>query len=377
MPLNFSRNADSLITVIEKVQLQNGKKNGISLSDSVYSYRQIPVDPKLRHDQNLISISFKAVQLGENPDLEYSYRLIPADTNWSEGGSGNNVTFYQLSAGKYQFEVRSHIKGFDWSLPAVYSFTIMEAFWNTWWFRMSMAMLAAGIIILLFLFRIRQIKGRIRIKNQLLELEMKALKAQMNPHFIYNSLNSIQALIANERPKEAGKYISQFANLLRQVLDQSDMHVITLEKELKTLQLYISLEGLRLNFIPIVKIQLSNELDGSSEFIPPLILQPFIENSLWHGLSDVSGEKILNINVTAIQDLLIISIIDNGIGRLKSSLQKMNMPGDHQSKGISITSQRLKDYNNDGLEPIVIEDLSDDSGNPSGTKVTIKIRRND
>ncbi len=375
IPLNFSHNADSLITVIEKVQLQNGKTNWAELSDSLYSYRQIPFDLKLRHDQNVITISFKAVQLGENPDLEYSYRLIPAETNWSEGSSGNKVTFYKLSPGEYQFEVRSHIKGFDWSQAAIYSFTIKEAFWNSWWFRIAMAILVAGIIILIFLTRIKQIKDRIRVKNQLLELEMKALKAQMNPHFIYNSLNSIQALIANDRSKEASKYISQFANLLRQVLDQSDMHVITLEKELKTLQLYISLEGLRLDFFPIVEIQFSEELDKSSELIPPLILQPFVENSLWHGLSDITGEKILKINIITYQDLLTISIIDNGIGRIKASSQKINMPGDHQSKGISITNQRLKDYNNDGLEPIAIVDLSDDSGHPCGTKVTLKIRR--
>lgn len=213
-------------------------------------------------------------------------------------------------------------------------------------------------------------------EDQAKKMEMKALNAQMNPHFIYNALNSIQALVANGKNSEGIHYIGSFSRLLRRILDNSENSIIGLDKELETVDLYIQLESLRLDMQLQYKKIIAENVITEFEKVPPLILQPFIENALWHGLSRKEGEKEIKVAITLESEWLTCIITDNGIGREKAGEFRKNSTTIHQSKGIDITRQRLGDFNNAGeVVPIEYIDLYDDEKRPVGTKVIVRIKR--
>lgn len=373
--INLYKEAPRII--IEKVSLSFKETDWSTLTDSLYSYYQLPYDPVLNYSQNSLAIFFNAIDFAtSNSNPEYSYKLLPLDTSWSIPSKIKSVSFAQLPAGKYQFIVRAKDRASGWGQPAGFRFTITPPFWNKWWFRLAIIAIASFIIISIFRARIQKIKRDAFIENQLKELEMKALKAQMNPHFIYNALNSIQALVANDKKTEGIHYIGSFSRLLRQVLDNSESNVISLDKELETIGLYIQLEALRLNMQLQYKKIMPQNIVTEFEKIPPLILQPFVENALWHGLSHKEGEKEIIITVSAKDDWLLCDVTDNGIGRVKAQEWKSNTTALHQSKGIDITRKRLIDFNeNDLVSPIEFYDLYDAEDNAFGTRVTVRIKR--
>ncbi|HUZ61689.1 MAG TPA: two-component regulator propeller domain-containing protein [Hanamia sp.] len=363
--------------IIEKVMLAFKKTNWSTITDSLYSYYLLPWQPVLHYNQNSLGISFNATDLSiasSNP--EYSYRLLPIDTAWSTPSKSKFVSLAELPSGKYQFMVKAKDRASGWSPPALFSFTIRTPFWNQWWFRLTIIALAAFIIINIFMARIRRIKNDAFVENQLREMEMKALKAQMNPHFVFNAINSIQALVANDKKMEGIHYIGSFSRLLRQVFDNSENNVISLDKELETVGLYIQLETLRLNMELDYTKNIPDNVVPEYEKIPPLILQPFVENALWHGLSYKQGRKEITINVSIRDQWLLCDIIDNGIGRAKAQELKEKSQAIHLSKAIEITRKRLIDFNEDSLtSPIEFTDLFDNGNNPCGTKVTLRIKR--
>lgn len=362
---------------IEKITLNFKETNWVNLTDSVCGYYEQPYQPRLSYRQNSLGISFDAADLSiSNPEPEYSHKLLPLDTSWSSPSKIKLVAFEQLPAGDYQFYVRARDKASGWSKPAVFIFTIRKPYWDEWWFRIVMIAVMGYIIISIFRARVRKIKEDATIENQLKELEMKALRAQMNPHFIYNALNSIQSLVAASKKTEAIYYIGYFSKLLRGVLDNSENNVISLDKELETIDLYFQLESLRLDVQPAYKKNIDENIVTEFERIPPLILQPFIENALWHGLSRKKGEKEINICITSGCDWLIFEISDNGVGRKKAQELKKNHLSVHQSKAIEITRKRIMDFNNDhSVDPIEFVDLYDDEQMASGTKIKLKLKR--
>ena len=236
--------------------------------------------------------------------------------------------------------------------------------------------LAASIIVFVYSRRVKTIQRRANVRNQLYDLEMKALKAQMNPHFIYNALNSIQSLIADEKKSDAINYVGTFSRLLRQVLEHTDSNVVTLEKELQTLRLYIQLESLRLNMDLHYELAADDEVMTENEKLPPLILQPFVENALWHGLSRKNGEKRLKVFVSQEGDYLICTIEDNGIGRaMAAEFKKESVREIYSSRGIDITIKRLTEFNKTRNAPVLYNDLLDDNGNAAGTRVSVFIKK--
>jgi len=376
-PENIGLSKETPRIIIEKVALAFKETDWSKLTDSLYSYYQLPRNPALNYNQNSLGIFFNAIDLStSNSNPEYSYKLLPLDTSWSNPSKIKSVSFAQLPEGKYQFMVRTKDRASGWSKPAVFGFTIKPPFWARWWFRIIILAIAALIIISIFRARVKKIRGDVFIENQLKELEMKALKAQMNPHFIYNALNSIQALVANDKKTEGIHYIGSFSRLLRQVLDNSENNAISLDKELETIGLYIQLESLRLDMQLRYEKIIPENIVTEFEKIPPLILQPFIENALWHGLSRKDGEKKIAITISLNADWLICDITDNGIGRNKANELAKNSAAIHQSKGISITRKRLIDFNDDErVTPIEFTDLYDEGKKPSGTQVTVRIKR--
>ena len=362
--------------VIEKVLLDMKETNWKKLDDSVYGYFQLPVFPRLDHSQNTLGIEFSGISVSNADYFEYSYRLEPLDKIWNAPSANSYITLVKLAPGTYTFKVRARGRGTPWSTPALFSFTIKPPFWETWLFRLLIIALAASAIISIYHNRVKKIRKNAELQNQLKELEMKAFKAQMNPHFIYNALNSIQSLIADDRKSEAINYIGTFSRLLRHVLEYTENNVISLEKELQTLKLYIELESLRLNMNLHYTINLEDDIICEHEKLPPLILQPFVENALWHGLSRKEGDKVLTISVSQSDYHLVFSIEDNGIGRMNAGRYKKQLSGDlYSPRGIDITVKRLKTFNKSTESPLVFRDLNDCNGEATGTRVIVHVKR--
>lgn len=233
--------------VLEDVQLQNQTTSWNKYTDSLYSYFQTPANLKLKHQENTLTFFFNSPTTIEAYDTKYSYRLLPGDTMWSKPSENKSVSFSKLHPAYYTFEVRSRNRGMEWGDITSFAFVIQKPFWDTVSFRILVVLLLSGLIVWAFRIRIKQERAKGETKRQLLELEMRALRAQMNPHFIYNALNSIQSLVATNQTSSANKYISKFARLLRQVLESSKRSEITLSKEMEALRLYVDLEKLRLD----------------------------------------------------------------------------------------------------------------------------------
>ncbi len=334
-----------------------------------------PVSAVLSHRENNIRINYTGITFQNYEGLQYSYRLEGLDTNWSQPSANTSITYAKLSPGSYTFQVRVKNTDGRWSDPANFSFSIRTPFWLTWWFRLGIVLVFSALLILIFRLRLKQIQKKVLLESQIRELEMNALRAQMNPHFIYNALNSIQSLILNDRSREAGGYISKFAKLLRQVLENADKNLVSLDKELYSLQLYTDLEKLRLSIDIEFLQEIDQNIDTANIMVPPLILQPFVENALWHGLSRKQGLKKIILRVDEDNDWVICTITDNGIGREKARENYSSFPEGNLSKATSITRKRLIEFNKTGdPEPITILDLQED-GQPAGTKVIIRIKK--
>ncbi len=229
------------------------------------------------------------------------------------------------------------------------------------------------IIILGFIFY-----KQYQLNNQrkLVNLEQNLLRARMNPHFIFNSLNSIKMFIIQNRPKDAVIYLSTFAKLVRTILQSTIDKEISLEEEINTLKMYVSIENTRFSNQIQFNISVDESLDLKKIKIPPLLTQPFIENALWHGLSPKEGEKKLSIKIyPKDKKHFIIEIVDNGIGRKKAMQIRKNRTFKRASVGIDLSKQRLEHFsrNFSNRYSIRFEDLYDKDGNPSGTKVLIEI----
>lgn len=234
--------------------------------------------------------------------------------------------------------------------------------------------LIVGLIssILYILYRQYQSKNEKRV----LTLEQKMLRSQMNPHFLFNSLNSIKLYIINNEQKNAVHYLNKFSKLVRKILEASSQREISLAEELETVELYMNIENIRFSNEIDFSINVDKDIYIDNIKIPSLTLQPFLENSLWHGLSPKEGDKKIQIRVKRKdQGHVTIEIIDNGVGRTMAEANKENRVLKRKSVGIHITKERLanfsKDYQNKFDVDIV--DLFDENGNPNGTKVILDI----
>jgi hypothetical protein len=206
------------------------------------------------------------------------------------------------------------------------------------------------------------------------ELEMRAPRVQMNPHFIFNSLNSISRFILHNNKSDADEYLTKFSRLVRMILQNSQNPLITLENELDSLRLYLELEMLRFNNRFSYVISVDEGIDISVLKIPPLIIQPFVENAVWHGLMPKPGRGQVKVDVSAEKDYLSIKITDDGVGRNKSGAQQ-SQAATHKSLGINITSQRIRMVHSSetNIPPVSVTDLVDSLGKPAGTEVTLKL----
>ena len=212
-------------------------------------------------------------------------------------------------------------------------------------------------------------------KKMLGELEMQVLRTQMNPHFIFNSLNSIDRFILQNNRADATAYLTKFSRLVRMILQNSQSALITIEQELESLKLYLELESLRFDGRFNYKIKTDQSIDLSMLKVPPLIIQPFVENAVWHGLMPKETTGNVEIYLSQTDDFLLVKITDDGVGRIKALSPQNNETNGHRSMGLNITSQRIKMLHSTGIlhNPVNIVDLIDANGLPAGTQVNITL----
>jgi ligand-binding sensor domain-containing protein len=334
----------------------------------------------LAHNENHLTIHYNGLSFRCPGQLDYKYKLEGLDTNWIYT-SYTSIDFQALRPGKYRFILYAKNNDERWSRrPAVFFFTISAAWWQTWWFYALICFGTIALVLTAFLGRLRVVRKREQqkamIRAQLSEAELKALRAQMNPHFIFNAINSVQYFITANDPVSSQKYLSKFARLIRYVVDNSKPSAILLGKELEALSLYLDLESLRFENKFDYSIRVSEEIDMETVQIPSMLIQPFVENAIWHGLMHKERSGKLRIEILKKENGLICIIEDDGIGRKKAEEIRAAKGADaHKPVGMQITRERLNIINgqNNSSFSIRITDLTDANGIGCGTRVELDL----
>jgi len=360
----------------------------VSVSQDDTSYYNRSALLSLRPKQNSIEIEYIAPYYGNTKRIQYRYQLEGMNNTWNNVGTNSVVRFTSLPPGEYKFRIAASMNGIEWfESDESLLFNIALPFWKTWWF-ISLSILAiAAIVFFVVKQRIRFVRGQeterrqsevqlITMNRDLAASQLTALRSQMNPHFIFNALNSVQRYILKGDVDQANKYLSKFSRLQRDVLDNSRHDFISLEKEIEILELYLQLEQLRFDDKFEYTITVGKDIDPTEIKIPPMILQPFIENAIWHGLMPRTGSKRVDIQfVLSTDELLSCRIYDNGIGRVASARLKNNHDNStqHQSKGLSLVHERLHILEQlyQRTYQVDVVDKMDSSGGVEGTEVNL------
>lgn len=335
----------------------------------------------LPYSLNNISFDVDGICLTNPEKVKYTYKLEGLDKEWSPHTESNNAKYDNLPPGKYTFKVKSCNNEGIWNVdPTTFSFEVKPPFYKTWWFTVGLILLISGIIITVFRIRLRQIKQKQKIEfEQQVEIskaELKALRAQMNPHFVFNSLNSIQHYIINSKGEEAVKYLNKFAKLIRLILNNSEKTNVTINEDLDAVKLYLELERMRFDNKFSYEISIDEAIDPDYEEIPPMLIQPYLENAILHGINPKEGEGHISISVQLINQFIKISITDDGIGRERSiALQGIRTKSPHKSLGMKITKDRVQILNTMHQSHLSVNviDLYNSQKQAIGTQVDIYI----
>lgn len=337
----------------------------------------VPTDSffTLRYNQNMLDVSFTGLSYQSQRDILYRYRLIGSgsDTSW-EFTRNTSVRFMSLSPGKYEFEVYARNSEGAWSsTPARFSFCITPPFWFRWWF-----VLTAVLFVLLFcgmivFRRLQRIREKEMMKRRIVEFQQKALAAQMNPHFIFNSLNSIQAFVLGNDKESVMRFINRFSLLLRRSLDNSMEAYVPLRDDLEVLRAYLDLEGMRFRDHFTSELRIDPGLDTVKVCVPAMLIQPYAENAIRHGLlHKPTGGGKLTISLKMEEGNLVCTVDDNGVGRQEAARLRQQQKS-HRPAGTSITGDRLELLCREAGKNYYfsVTDKTDEDGNPAGTTVTL------
>jgi len=329
---------------------------------------------KLRPGQTNISIDFTAIHYSNADKIRFAYKLSGADHDWKYADASRSAQYAVLAPGTYSFTIKVADENGNWGEPFdTFSFTIVPWFWQTAWFKIAVVLLLVAACWLMVRRRIKNIRHAAELKQKMTETEMMALRAQMNPHFIFNCISAIDNLIQSDRKEKATVYLTRFAKLIRSVLDNSKNNLVPFYKDYESLQLFLQLEKFRCNDKFEYRLNADEEILNSDIKVPPLIIQPFVENAIHHGLMNkTEPDRELNIRVQIEKDYLKYTITDNGVGReIAEALQQINKP-EHVSYGLDISSKRVNLHNKyNGVHPgVVITDLKKENV-PVGTKVEL------
>lgn len=356
-------------------------KTNITSIRLFYKDTVLPQNVELNWSENNLSFEFIGISLSNPQKVLYRYMLEGFENKWSPKTPENIRTYSNLPPGTFTFRVKSCNSEGVWNEePASFTFTIATPFWKRIWFWIILLGIATLGLFMVIRLRIRNIRLRERreaqTKVEIATNQLKALRAQMNPHFVFNSLNSIQHFILNNNSPEAGKYLNKFAKLIRTILYNSEKPSVSVREELDALRLYLDLESLRFEGKFTYVIEVGDDVDQDYFEIPTMLLQPYCENAILHGLMPKDSGGKLKVSIYLRGDMLVCQVTDNGIGREKArQIRQLSNKKDHKSMGMRITQDRLEIINRlQGSNlSLAITDLFDDNGNPAGTRVEIFI----
>jgi ligand-binding sensor domain-containing protein len=363
--------------VNKKGKATNWRELGFKINE-----KGLPIDLYLNYDENSLQIEFIGINLLDPKDQEYSFMLEGADEDWSDFQKERSVFYSNLTPGEYTFHVRSRdCTNGRFSEEIAYSFIIIPAYWQTVSFMVAMILLFAAAVLVYFILRVQSIRAheaeKSDFKHRLAEIEMTALRAQMNPHFLFNSLNSVNNFIIQNKKEEASEYLTKFSRLVRMVLQNSKEKLVSLEDELTALRLYIEMESLRFNNRFTYIEDIDRTIVIAEVKLPPLLLQPYTENSIWHGLLHLTERKgELRLIITVIEHGVRIVIQDNGVGRASSEMLKSKSAMKKKSMGMKLNEDRMglsKELHSLSID-VQLDDLVSDKEIAIGTRVTINLR---
>jgi sensor histidine kinase YesM len=294
----------------------------------------------ISHNQNSISIKLNNYSYRSAANSKYYFTITgPNGTGQSDSSLSPTLKF-SLDPGEYEVLVYAedkllNVRSNSFTIPI----SIKNPFYREWWFLLSTVALFALLFTSITLIVIRRVKNRELQKRNLVlriaDLEARALQGQMNPHFIFNAVNSVQDFILNSRTEEAHLFLSSFAKLIRMVLEHSRKKNVSLEEEISLIRLYVSIEEQRLRESVSLEVDMPDSIDAENILLPSMLLQPLVENAIWHGLNKQTGKKTITLKFREEGKVFIIEISDNGIG-LQSSDQI------HTSVGLEIVKERIR-----------------------------------
>lgn len=331
---------------------------------------------------NSLSFSLAPFSIARSRGQIFQYRFVGEDRDWVSVNSKNAVIqLLNLSPGKYSVEARACLIMGSCSESEVLSFSVLPPFYLRWWFYILVVLLVSGGMgaFIYFYYRAKNKKNELNSRYEAFQKEVyksriAALRAQMNPHFIFNALNTIQEFIITNKGDIASDYLADFADLMRLYLEQSSRDEVSLREEEELLRLYLRLEKMRLNDEIDIDFQVDAALEKDEIMIPPMLLQPHIENSIKHGLLHSCRPKRLKINITSDSDGVLCIVEDNGVGREAS--QQINFRRKHKAFSTGANLSRVKLFNEMYGKRISVNifDLKDeDSGTAIGTRVEIHL----
>jgi ligand-binding sensor domain-containing protein len=347
--------------------------NGGPLKQEINDTKEI----QLNYKQNVFSFDFAALDYANPENNQHFFMLENYDNGWHKSGTDRKAYYFNVVPGHYVF----HVKGFNangYGTEKKIHIIISPPWWQTWWFRLLIVIAIISILYTFFKIRIRSVRRqeaeRSAVQLQLAALETKALRSQMNPHFVFNALNAIKKFLLKNDTANADKYLSSFAKLQRLVLDNTRESKVILENELKLLDLYLQLEHLRFEDKLTYSIHVDEKINPKETDIPSMLIQPFVENAIVHGLQHKVGKGEIKVSFCQKDGWVEAVIEDNGIGREQAaSFHKNEIP--HKSLATTISRERLLTLRKNINIPagISIIDLYNEQKKACGTRVIICI----
>lgn len=330
--------------------------------------------------QNVLNINYRRNNFNKSAHVLYFYRLKNYSDKW-ESTSNESVSYRSLSPGNYQFEIYSKLSSQkEGNGYKTIHIQVLPRFWQTWWFSVVVLIMVATLLYFLFLMRLRRVKNKQRVALEaeilLAKSQAKALRSQMNPHFTFNAINSIQHFILKNDAESAHYYLGKFSKLVRTILEMSKYDTITIERELLFIKDYLDLEQLRSNHRFEYAVNVDDMLIHQQTEMPSMLIQPIVENAVIHGVNPFHDRKgMITIDVKQQDGYLICMITDNGVGRKKSAEIKARKAQYHESMAHSILEERLVIFNtmNELKAKVITIDLYDNNGQPLGTQVELWI----
>lgn len=331
--------------LLQNIQIHN--RDWISDSSKMNKWTKAYQDPiTLNHTQNFLTFQFGFSYCKNVSNLRFRYKLEGFDKNWSQWSSSKKIVYSNLSHGDFILRVEGKSLSQGDLEPISIRITIKSSWWKSWWFVGSVVVILMGIFFLSFKMYASVIrkkeKGRTKQFNRVIGLKMRALQNQMDPHFIFNSLNSIQSYILEENTNKALEYLSDFSLVMRKNISNANKDFISLSDEISYLKNYLKLEQMRFSDKFIFDIEMDSEIHSQKIKLPPMLIQPFLENAVKYGLSGCDGKGELRLKFFIIDSYLKCIIEDNGIGRERAKLQIKGSNIMEHHKTMKITNDRIK-----------------------------------